>query len=358
MNERKYLAYLHYLWLTQNDLRRLFAVEWRDAWEVYRSLSEVHLEDISIDSDKRYKILEKQKKFREEMVDKVLRDREVEIVLESDDIYPQSLKEIPHSPYMLYVRGKLPNSEMFAVVGSRSITSYGKSVIEKIVPDISKIFTIVSWGALGCDSEAHRVTLASRWVTVSVIGTGIDKDYPYKHAKLFPEIIEKWGAVVSIFPIGEEAMPYNFPIRNEIVVWLSRWVLVVEAKEKSGSLITAWLCLDMGRDLFVIPWDILKSAHRGTNQLIKNWEAKCVLSTEDILEEYDILLKKSAHSSQIPLLTPAEQSVYQALCLDEMSIDDLSQSLSKAPSELTIAISMLELKWLIRKQISGKFHLC
>ena len=292
------------------------------------------------------------------MIDKVLREREVEIVLASDDEYPKSLKEIPHSPYILYVRGRLPQSEMFAVVGSRSITSYGKTVIEKIVPDIAKIFTIVSWGALGCDSEAHRVTLNSGSVTVSVIGTGIDKDYPHKHAKLFPEIIDKWGAVISIFPVWEEAMPYNFPMRNEIVVWLSRWVLVVEAKEKSGSLITAGLCLDMGRDLFAIPWDILKSTHRGTNQLIKNGEAKTVLGAEDILEEYDILLKKSAHSSQIPLLTPLEQSLYQSLCQEEMSIDELSFKLHKSSSELTITLSLLELKGLIRKQLSGKFHLC
>ena len=184
-----------------------------------------------------------------------------------------------------------------------------------------------------------------------------DRDYPAKNAKLFSEIIARWGAVISIFPIGEEAMPYNFPIRNEIVVGLSRWVLVVEAKEKSGSLITAGLCLDMGRDLFSVPWDILKPQHKGTNTLIKKWEAKCVLSAEDILEEYDILLKKSTHSDQLPLLSHMEQAIYTELSSQALSIDELWLALSKSPSELSVSLSLLELKWLICKQISGKFQL-
>lgn len=130
--------------MTQVDLRRLCGEEGREAREIYESLSESYLENLGLDTQKSYKILERRKKFREAMIDGVIRDRGVEIVLESDDIYPQSLKEIPHSPYMLYVRGKLPAGEMFAVVGSRKMTSYGKSVIEKIIPDIAKIFTIVS----------------------------------------------------------------------------------------------------------------------------------------------------------------------------------------------------------------------
>ncbi|MCH8518690.1 DNA-processing protein DprA, partial [Candidatus Gracilibacteria bacterium] len=270
---------------------------------------------------------------------------------------PKSLREIPHSPYILYVRGILPQGEMFAVVGSRTMTCYGQSVIQKIIPDIAKIFTIVSGGALGCDSEAHKTTLACGGNTLSVIGTGIDKDYPAKHAKLFPEIVQKGGAIISIFPIGEEAMPYNFPIRNEIVVGLSKGVLVVEAKEKSGTLITAGLCLDMGRDLFAVPGDILKNSHTGVNMLIKNGEAKCVLVSGDILEEYDILLKKSFHSAQLPLLTDAEQMIYSELCNDELSIDNLAMRLRKTSSELSIILSMLELKGLIRRQLSGKFRL-
>ena len=357
MNERKYLAYLHHLGLSQNDLRRLCGEEGRDAREIFESLNEESLVDLWIKTEKCFKILESYKKFQSTKIDWVLKDRGVEIVLESDDIYPRCLKEIPHSPYMLYVRGKLPVWEMFAVVGSRKMTSYGKSVIEKIIPDIAKIFTIVSGWALGCDSEAHKTTLASGWNTISVIWTWIDKDYPATHAKLFSEIIQAWWAIISIFPIGEEAFAYNFPIRNEIVVGLSRWVLVVEAKEKSGTLITAWLCLDMGRDLFAVPWDILKSSHTWVNRLIKNGEAKCVLTSEDILEEYDILLKKSVHSAQLPLLTPLEQEIYNQLCLEEMNVDSLCVSLSKSAWELSMSLSLLELKWLIRKQLSWKFRL-
>ncbi|MCH8518344.1 DNA-protecting protein DprA [Candidatus Gracilibacteria bacterium] len=123
MEERKYLAYLHHLGLTQVDLRRLCGDEGRDVGDIYKNLSEASLEDLGVESEKRYKILEKRKKFQSQQIDRVLYDREVRIILESDEEYPKSLREIPHSPYILYVRGILPQGEMFAVVGSRTMTS-------------------------------------------------------------------------------------------------------------------------------------------------------------------------------------------------------------------------------------------
>lgn len=357
MENRKYLAYLHHLWLTQVDLRRLCSEEGRDARVLYELLSEESLETLGIDTEKRYKILERLKKFRAEKIDKVIKEREVSVILDWDDEYPASLREIPHSPYLLYVRWNIPQNDMFAVVGSRSITGYWKSVIAHIVPKLAQIFSIVSWGALGCDTEAHKQALESWWNTIVVIGTGIDKDYPSKHTLFFSEVVQKWGCILSIFPIWEEAMPYNFPIRNEIVVGLSRGVLVIEAKEKSGSLITAGLCLDMWRDLFSIPWEIIRPTSRGCNMLIRDWAAKCVMDAQDIFDEYDVLLKKNTHKSQLPLLSEKELLVYHLIAEEELESESLGQKLYMSPSELMMQVSMLELKWLIKKQLSGKYRL-
>lgn len=122
-------------------------------------------------------------------------------------------------------------------------------------------------------------------------------------------------------------MPYNFPIRNEIVVGLSKGVLVVEAKEKSGSLITAGLCLDLGRDLFALPGDITLPGSSGTNMLIKQGSAKCVTEPMDILEEYNLLVKSSAHKPQLPLLDGLESQIYLLLTQEEYTIDMLVEKL-------------------------------
>ena len=119
-----------------------------------------------------------------------------------DKDFPESLKQIPHCPYLLYVRGTLPQGDAFGVVGSRSISSYGKKCIARLIPDLTKVFTIVSGGALGCDTEAHKVAMQSGGKTIIVTGTGIEQTYPIKNTAVFEEIIEKnAGAIVSIFPL-------------------------------------------------------------------------------------------------------------------------------------------------------------
>lgn len=355
MQDRKYLAYLHFLGFSQSDFCKLIERGDFDPKFIYENLEESYLSWLELSFEKIQNILKRKTTFRSTRIDDILAKRSVRIIVQWDADYPKSLYSIPHAPYLLYVRWTLSQENMFAVVGSRTMSSYGKSVIEKCIPDLVWVFTIVSWWALWCDSEAHRVTLNHQWKTVCVIGTGIDIDYPSKHARLFDEIIDKNGAIISIFPIGESAFPYNFPIRNEIVVWLSSGVLVVEAKERSGTLITAWLCLDLWRDLFAVPGDIFKNSHQGTNKLIQNGEAKCVLSSCDILEEYDILLKKSAHQDQLPLLSEHESMLYHALLDQEASIDTLFEKLKIPLQTITLTLSLLELKWLVKKQISGKY---
>lgn len=134
-------------------------------------------------------------------LDNILEKLQVHIITIRDEEYPEGLKHISHSPFVLYVRGSIPKTDMFGVVGSRKITSYGRKVIEKIVPEIAQVFPIVSGGAAGCDTHAHRACLGANTPTVVVVGTGIDQCYPVSNSSLFDEIVATGGAIVSIFRI-------------------------------------------------------------------------------------------------------------------------------------------------------------
>lgn len=351
-----YIAYLHACGVSHLELTEIFEDK-KDSKGFYKSLSDRILEKYVKNIERRGKILENYAKLKTHYIDEVIVRLWVDIIILHDTRYPESLKNIPHAPFLLYVRGEIPTWDMFWVVGSRKITEYGKKVIAKVVPDISKIFPIVSGWAAWCDSEAHKITLKSWAKTIVVVGTWIDQTYPVSNERLFDEVVEKWWAIVSIFRIWEPGNPYNFPVRNEIVVWLSRWILVVEAKEKSGSLITANLALDLWKDLFSVPWEITSQSSGGTNMLIKKWEAKCVTSSMDILEEYNILIKQSAHKNQLPLLDAMETEIYKHISETDKSIDELVEILWITSSAIGIKISMLELKNIIKKSLSGKYTL-
>lgn len=353
---KKYITYLHACGLSHLELTEIFEDNNKPE-DFYTELSNKNLEKYVKNFERRGKIVENYKKLKTNYIDRVIEKLGVDIITLDDESYPESLKNIPHTPYILYVRGKIPEWDMFWVVGSRKITEYGKKVISKIVPDISKIFPIVSGGAAGCDSEAHKVTLRSWNTTIVVVGTGIDQTYPVSNEKLFNKIVERWWAIVSIFRIWEPGNPYNFPVRNEIVVGLSRWILVVEAKEKSGSLITAGLSLDLWKDLFSIPGEITSPASWGTNRLIKKWEAKCVTESMDVLEEYDVLIKQTAHKEQLPLLNEIESNIYNCISQWDKSIDDIVVLLNIPSSEIWREISLLELKNIVKKWMNWKYTL-
>lgn len=356
MKEKNYIVYLHSSWVSQRELTDIFSIE-KSPKDFFEGLCDNTLWKYIQNHKRRKEILQKFKEIDRDTLEKVINKLQVQIIILWEQKYPASLKNIPHTPYILYVRWEIPKWDMFWIVGSRSITSYGKKVIQKITPDIAKIFPVVSWGAAGCDTEAHKITLDSWWKTVVVIGTGIDQTYPVGNEALFNKVVEKWWAVISIFRISEPGNPYNFPMRNEIVVWLSRGVLVVEAKWKSGSLITAWLCLDWGKDLFAIPGDITLSSSLWTNRLIQKWEAKSVIDAVDILEEYEILIKQSLHKKQLPLLSEIESKIYNHISKEICDIDTLHEKVGANMSELTMHISLLELKKLIKKDMSGNYGL-
>ena len=275
--------------------------------------------------------------------------------------YPKLLKEIHSPPMILYIKGKdIPINQTFiAIVGSRNSTHYGIEAAEKIGIGLAKRGVgVVSGLARGIDSAAHRGCLMGRGFTIAVMGTGIDLLYPATNKKLLGEILEN-GAAISEFPIGTPPEPKNFPIRNRIISGLSRGVAVVEATKQSGSLITASLALDQGREVFAVPGSINSFKSTGAHFLIKQG-AKLVENADDILDELGfndrpllqggVLRGRSESPSD---MTEPERKVYEILGDYPMHIDEIVRLGEMGAGEVSSILMGMELKGLA-KQLIGK----
>lgn len=202
--------------------------------------------------------------------------------------YPEQLRNIYEPPHKLYILGnkEILKQKGIAIVGSRKATEYGKKIAFNISRELSiNGINIISGLAIGIDSYAHLGNLNQNiGKTIAVLGSGIDKIYPKENIELAKKIIQSKGCIISEYPAGTKASKLNFPQRNRIISGISKGVLVVEANEKSGALITADFAIEQGREVFAVPGDITKEQSKGCNLLIKDG-AKIVLSSQDILEE-------------------------------------------------------------------------
>lgn len=305
--------------------------------------------------------------------DKILRELElvrkagINIVTYQDELYPVKLLEIYDRPVFLYLQGKLTSDDInIAVVGSRLASTYGKYTTERISRELAGLgLTVVSGLARGIDSAAHRGALAARGRTIAVLGSGLDIVYPPENKKLFATIIEQ-GAVISELPLGSPPIAFNFPARNRIISGMSYGVVVVEAGEKSGSLITAKLALEQGREVFAVPGSIDSAGARGTNKLIKQG-AKLIENTDDILEEILPQLEKtkvfSASSVSRPEaikppvkteLSKTDQEIVDIVSGGCLHIDEIITGTGLSPAEISSTLMALELKGLIQ-QHPGKY---
>src|SRR2546422_6532207 len=215
-----------------------------------------------------------------------IRQAEVTIVPFTDVRYPARLRMIADPPRFLYVKGEIraEDDKAVAVVGSRSASDYGRKVTRDLSRGLAALgFTVVSGLARGIDGTAHETALRCGGRTIAVLGSGVDRAYPPEHAALYRRISQN-GAVVSELPVGTRPMAFNFPPRNRLISGLSLGVVVVEATEKSGSLITAALALEQGREVFAVPGEVGSSRSRGSHRLIRQG-AKLVESVNDIIEE-------------------------------------------------------------------------
>ena len=351
-----YYAYLHSCWFSQKELREIFKNE-KNPEDFFHALESDIISKFVKNTERQKQILENYAKINIALIDDVIKKYTVNIICIHDSNYPENLLNIPHTPFLLYVRWELPKQKMFWVVWSRNISSYWNKAIDSLVPEISKVFPIVSWWAAGCDTQAHISALNSGAKTIAVVGTWINIHYPVSNEKLYNKIVDSGWAVISIFRIWEPWNPYNFPVRNEIVAGLSEGILVVEAKEKSWSLITANLCLDLGKDVFSVPWDITHSSSTWTNKLIQSWEAKLVMNSNDILEEYDVVVKSSAHKNILPNLSQEELILYNIISENNYNLESIIKNLWEQSKNTVQKISLLELKGLIKKDISWKYRI-
>ena len=211
----------------------------------------------------------------------------IEIITIKDKFYPKRLKEIYDPPITLYLKGNknILNNITIAIIGCRLCTSYGRSISTNISYNLSlNNINIISGLAMGIDTYAHIGCLNAKGKTIGVMGCGLDRVYPKENEKIFDRIIKTGGAVISEYVIGTKPLAKNFPKRNRIISGMSNGILVVEAKEKSGTLITVDFALEQGKEIYVVPGNINSMNSYGTNELIKQG-AKVVTKVEDILED-------------------------------------------------------------------------
>ena len=297
----------------------------------------------------------------------------VRVLTSNDEEYPASLRAIADSPIVLYVKGRLPEnlSLSLAVVGSRGASLYGNSIAEQWSARLAEVgFTIVSGMARGIDTAAHTGALKAHGRTVAVLGCGFTHIYPPENKKLSDRIAVH-GAIVSEFAMETLPMPYNFPRRNRIISGLSLGVVVVEAAAKSGALITADFALEQGREVYAVPGKVDSPTSKGVHGLIKQG-AKLVSCVEDILEDIHPQLLQEAHGNVVPTgttgtpgtptikepvvvesLSVSEQRVYGFISDRPIHIDQLIDRCGTDALRVTVVLSCLELKHLI-KQLPGK----
>ncbi len=280
------------------------------------------------------------------------------IITYKDELYPPNLLNIYDRPAFLYVLGNLVKDEIFlAIVGSRAASTYGKYTTDRISRELAmRGITIVSGMARGIDSCAHQGALTAHGRTIAVLGCGLDVIYPQENKKLFTDIV-KYGAIISEFPLGTQPLPYHFPARNRIISGMSYGVVVMEAGEKSGSLITARLAMEQGRDVFAIPGTIDSASSRGTNSLIKQG-AKLIDHVDDILEDIlpqleqkHVLQHKETYKPipEKPLepLSDIDQKILRFLSQKRVHADDIIEGTSLPPADVLRALMALELKGII-----------
>lgn len=288
-------------------------------------------------------------------------EKEIRKITLQDKGYPAILKEISDPPKELYIKGEIiPQDKVaVAVVGTRKYSQYGKQAVLDIAGKLAKLgITIVSGLAKGIDTFAHQAALENNGRTIAVLGSGMDKKSfsPLRNYELGEKIAEN-GAVISEYPQGTPGAIFTYPQRNRIISGLSLGVVVIEAPQESGALITANLALEQNREVFAVPGDIYSKNSQGTNQLIK-MGAKLVNDIEDILEELNLShLINAPRKEKVKPETKEEEIILSFLSLQPVHIDEIIK-LSKLPvSVVNSTLTVLELRGAVRNLGRNNFIL-
>lgn len=286
----------------------------------------------------------------------------VTILTVLDEDYPPLLRQIENPSAVLYMRGepRIDTTRTLAIVGTRRSSRYGRMMASSLAQGLAALgLTIVSGLAIGIDTAAHKGTLENGR-TIAVLGSGLAHIYPASNTRLATQICEQGGSLMSEYPLTTPPSKWTFPQRNRIISGLSRGVIVVEAPQRSGALITARLAMEQGREVFAIPGNATSTASVGTNALI-NDGAKLVTCVDDVVSEFPdlaALTKPSAKTQQQreTTLSPEERRVYDLIGLEPLHIDDIISRVGISPTQAAQILLMLQLQGLI-EQVEGRRYI-
>lgn len=292
-----------------------------------------------------------------EQIFQILRRFQIQVIFRLDAEYPELLKQCSDPPEVLFVRGEIPQGEKIAFVGSRKYSSYGQTCVSLLIPDAVACGVVTISGlALGIDGLVHKKTIDSGGRTIAVLGTGIDSPsvYPRAHSWLSDRILETGGALISEFPPGTPGRKEHFPMRNRIIAGMSRATVVIEAGERSGSLITARLALEENRDVFAVPGPITRSSSAGTNNLLRSGATPC-LNFASVIDGLSLDPQSMAEQYRAELpLSHEERQILERLTM-EQTADELAESLCKDIRALGSQLTALELRGIVNRSDSGRW---
>ena len=271
-----------------------------------------------------------------------------------DDIYPQCLKEISNPPLKLYYKGNLDllkDERLIAVVGTRNPSSYGKLCCEYMVKKMTSAnITIVSGFAKGIDSIAHKTSLLAGGKTIAVIASGLDIVYPASNLSLYREIEEK-GLILSEYEAGVKPFKFNFPQRNRIIAGLSKGIIVVESKDRGGSLITADLALEFNRDVYAVPGDVFSEYSKGCNNLIRDSKAKSLSNINELLDDYSWKIEEKNINNKY---TQNQLLILNSLS-SEKNLDNILIETKIEQTEILAELMALEIMGVIKSIAGGRY---
>ena len=321
------------------------------AWQA----PDVRLQEIGFDVRAIQSLNEVRRTFDLDQYEQQVAASGVQVMTWESADYPELLREIPAAPPLIFVRGQLEPVDRWAVavVGTRRLTAYGRQVTRDLVAGLAHSgITIVSGLARGIDGVAHRTALEEGGRTIAVMACGIDKVYPPEHRDLAHEIVAGRGAIVTDYPFGSNPESGHFPARNRLISGLSLGVVIIEAGEKSGALITSRFALEQNREVFAVPGNIHSPVSLGTNRLIQQG-AKLVMRTEDILEELNLKMAAEQAVAQIILPESAEEAELIAhLSAQPLHVDELGRLAGMPSSLVSATLTMMELKGMVQ-QVGG-----
>lgn len=330
----------------------------KDAWNAsYTQLVKIHLGE---------KLARQFVDFRDTFslsaFSRSLMEKDIKYITLEDSHYPKLLFQISDAPFVLYIKGRKTDEKWdinrsIGVVGTRMITSYGRQVTEKITAGLATCgFTIVSGMAYGVDTVAHETAIGQGGKTIAVLGCGVDIIHPRSNIKLYNQIVDGCGAVISEFPPGMMVSKGLFPARNRIISGLSLGVVVTQGAEDSGALITARYAAEQGREVFAIPGPITSLLSKGPMKLLKAG-AKIVSEVEDILEELNIHpIRQSGQIRQIGDLSKEEQKIIELLQNENLHFDEIIQRTQITLSQLGGILTLMEMKGLIKNLRDGMYQ--